>query len=163
MISQTSTPTKLNILTGKGQLATFWVSTKDRNNTPSSSGSLSVNSILRSSCTSNETSGNDAKRNALNKRLVDWMTDLLLDNIRKVVYARGVYARGQKEGGDGDMTFQLSPGKTCLAEVKEIITMPSFDPASVSNMSDGHRSVVVEADVVESLREYVAAIADMYR
>lgn len=86
------------------------------------------------------------------------MTDLLLDSIRKVVRARG-----QKDGGEGDMTFQLAPGKTCLEEVKEVIKMPSFDPKSASQLGEGHRDVVIEPDVVESLREYVAAIADMYR
>ena len=105
-----------------------------------------------------ESSGKDDKQEALNARLVNWMTELLLDSIRKVVYVRG------KQGhGEGEMIFRRPPGKTYLAEVKEIIEMPAFEPAAPSSLFEEHRDIVIAPEVVESLREYVAAIAEMYR
>ena len=60
------------------------------------------------------------------------------------------------------VTYSPPTGATCLDEVKEVITMPTFDAKTATAMG---RRVRVELDhqVICELREYVGVIASMYR
>jgi hypothetical protein len=60
-----------------------------------------------------------------------------------------------------DIEAPESTEKSVLEEVTETITLPSFDPRAATHVNPD--SVRVSSRVVEQLRDYVSAIASMYR
>ena len=97
----------------------------------------------------------------VNQRLVDWMTDLLLDHIKKVVYSRS-HTKNKATDKSKGPTYFPEEGMTCMDEVKDIIEMPNYN-AKLSDINQNYRRVIVPEAVVKNLREYVAAVASGYR
>ena len=60
------------------------------------------------------------------------------------------------------VSFVPSEERTSLDEVKEVMHMPDFDAETAKALST-HRSVVVSAEVVRDMKEYVSIIAGSYR
>lgn len=137
---------------GKGTLTTFWCNVNR--------GSEEAQSVSASSDSAALVSKSLADKSTVNTRLINWMTELLLDNIKKVIHVR-VDGKGQSSG---DLFYQPAEGMTCLDEVTAVIDMPRFDQNSASKIGTGsHRNVVVDPETVNSLREFVTAIAALYR
>lgn len=96
-----------------------------------------------------------------NKRLVNWVSDLLLDNIKKVVCSHPTSGNGKEKSGD--LFYQPSEGNTCFDEVQSVIEMPKFEGKNNVISNKDYKNVVVDEATVESLRSYVTAIASLYR
>lgn len=142
---------------GKGVITTWWVSPKGvHGSTTSSSGDTSGHG--------SETSGEllvpgQPPRKKVNRRLVEWMTDLLLDQTKKIVYSR---RKNKGTPSDKAPTYHRPEGQTCLDEAKEEIEMPSFDAKNTDSTGREYKNVRINSEVVAQLREYVLRIAEAY-
>jgi Adenylate and Guanylate cyclase catalytic domain len=136
---------------GKGVLVTYWAS-------PKTLGSSQSGSSERGSEDRQFSSLQERSAPMVNQRLVDWMTDLLLDQTKMVVKARNWKDTGTK----GSPKYYPMEGTTCMDEVKEQIEMPSFDAKATTTNRDC-RNVVIDGVVVANLREYVNRIAEQYQ
>lgn len=126
-------------------------------------GSSSKSGTSNSSRASRGSSASDIiEHQEVNKRLVNWVSDLLLDNIKKVVCSHPTSGNGKKENS-GDLFYQPSEGKTCFDEVQSVIEMPKFEGKNNVISNKDYMNVVVDEATVESLRSYVTAIASLYR
>ena len=95
----------------------------------------------------------------VNQRLVDWMVELLLEDLKKIKQSRKLCGLHENEN---HWSYLPPAGATFLAEAKEIITMPAYNP-TISQGMDGYKEIVVETQAIEELRAYVTSIASMYR
>jgi hypothetical protein len=93
-------------------------------------------------------------------RLVDWMTELLLERIKKIVARHN--ATGAKREHLSTVVFVPKEGETSLNEVAEVIKLPKFSVKAAAREQDYHK-VEIDPLVVEQLRELVAIIAASYR
>lgn len=95
-------------------------------------------------------------------RRVDWVAEQLCRLLKRIVAKRG--GRGRRLLGvrkKVDESFLLEREGTVLEEVKELIALPKYDPTCKLELDA--ESIVLDAAVVKQVREYVAAIATMYR
>lgn len=138
---------------GKGVLVTYWAKPEKLNGSSTNSGSDADGSEEKQVSSSRERSA------PVNQRLVDWVADLLLEQTRKVVHARG---NSKDKGNNGAPTYYPMEGTTCMDEVREQIEMPSFDAEAMATNRD-YRNVMIDGVVVANLREYVNRIAQEYR
>ena len=105
-------------------------------------------------------------------RLIDWNVDVLLRLLKQVVFQRSKRA-SSTQSLDGSSSgpapiLALPPGTKALDEVAEIIDLPSFDPLRASVAvdevdTDAVQLVQLEEEIEIELRDYVTAIASMYR
>ena len=101
----------------------------------------------------------DKRHHMKETRLVDWVADILLEHIKKVVI---VHQRCMLQPTLRQRLYYEPPeGKNCLDEVKAAINMPVFDPKVIDAAHDSNL-IEVPQDIVDSLREYVADIAQSY-
>ncbi|GAX14200.1 hypothetical protein FisN_20Hh177 [Fistulifera solaris] len=143
---------------GKGELQTYWlVTTKASNNT-------------RSETASSETSGEHSESlvpeavfdtaapvmDEKTDRLVQWNVEVLATLLKKVVTRRQDMIHTQESARD--VTFSKTT-TTPLDEVQEIIRLPVFKRGTGADIKD----VDLGDAVLEQLREYVSAVASMYR
>jgi hypothetical protein len=177
---------------GKGQMKTFWLETRDAYAQRTKLiGQVSMDSFDGSSPgTSSETdspvTGRDAMKVAKREiwgqsevdmpapttlrrgasettcRLVDWNTQVLL-NLLKPVVAHRVATKGSAfKPQDVSLTsLERGEGKA-LDEIREIIELPSINPAASMRHVDPE-SIRLEPEVECQLREFVAGISSMYR
>lgn len=153
------TPRKDKIVAkGKGMLQTYFVDpTRKRG---SSLDSVETESKLETLMNDSLTEiGRPLK--TVNHRLIEWMVDLLMDDIKKIVHVRR--QSGIKESAT-PISYFPPEGSTCMEEVKTVIGMPKFDSKKVSFTTEGdYTKVVISPDVFTGLREYVATISSLYR
>lgn len=99
------------------------------------------------------------RHNMKETRLVDWVSDILLEHIKKVVivHERCMLAPTLLQ----DLRYESPEGQICLDEVKEAIHMPLFDPKVIDAALDSNMVEVPES-ILESLRDYVTEIAQSY-
>lgn len=137
---------------GKGTLNTFWVN-------PSAKRALSSSgSGTDTSEASNLALSFGLHCNIFNEkqeRLVDWMTEMLSETIKKVVAMR------KGKSSDYVPLFRPRPRTTCLDEVAECIQLPKFDPEAFAASQD-YRNVCLEDNIKSELRDYVSIIASTY-
>jgi len=175
---------------GKGVLNTYWAN-------PTSKRGSSVASDQHSQTSS---TGQDSGQNGLhalkinetvlvNNRYVDWMVDLLMDDIKKVVSVNMIVAgsfaaqRNHLSNTDQmvaspkqvhgkrtcdiadnttiDLFFQAKKGVTCLDEMKDCIPMPILNACAANSMGNA-KDIHVEQSLLDSMRELVNAIAMRY-
>ncbi|CAB9498657.1 Receptor-type guanylate cyclase gcy [Seminavis robusta] len=150
---------------GKGVLRTFYVSPPLVSGfTNSWSGKLgSSTSIADDHSSLGNMDWKEAElghsQTAENARFVDWMTELLLADVRKMVAHRRQL--GVKEDRTSDFVYRLPDGKTCMDEVKDVIQMSTFNEAA--HCASDSSPVVIEPYIVESLRGFVSDVALLYR
>lgn len=137
---------------GKGLLQTYWVTV---NTTALSTGTGSTDDDLRVP-SRRQTRGGGARH----AQLVDWCTDMLLQQIKKVVIVHQRCPSRCKTAG-GEIAYQSEDGKICLDEVQEAIHTPEFDPEVAEAMLD-YQLVQVPIEITQQLREYVNMIARSY-
>ena len=143
---------------GKGVLDTYWLTAKTTVHAATSSRTSSEDAKERAQLLKeNEGDPNFDRKEA---RLVNWMADLLMVHIKKVV---AIHERVKKDTMNfEDMYYELSEGEICLDEVKDAINMPKFN-ADVMDATLDASLVEVPNDIVESFKEYVWLIAKSYR
>ena len=95
----------------------------------------------------------------VNQRLVDWMTDLLLDHTKKVVCSRKY---SNLKASTIAPAYHVPEGMTCMDEVKDVITMPTYN-TRLAEINEKYRATKISQEVTENLRAYVYRIASGYR
>lgn len=141
---------------GKGLLSTYWLNlvAKRRSSTSSveSASSDSRVDVMALYRLRSKDSSHLVKQN----RHVDWICELLQEQIRKVVVVTSTL---EKPGND--IMYHSIEGKTALDEVAEVICLPKFNPANVAKACD-HCSVELGAVLCQELRQFVTKIAEGY-
>jgi Adenylate and Guanylate cyclase catalytic domain len=158
---------------GKGLMATFWLNTKFKTGTASSSGGVSserhtIDFGSASAADGDHLSENtskvdrraqEAKISAVNsrmERLVNWNVDVMLRVIKLIVARRASCPSG------GDVinaralnSLTANHGKrTVIDEVQEIIHLPEFDAMAAQNQP-APDSIKLSGEVMSQLRKYV--------
>jgi hypothetical protein len=135
-----------------------WVNPTSRKNSSTGSGESSS----RQDTSTRESPASDVQDiiavRPVNHRLVSWMVELLLEDIKKIVYTRRLC--GVEESA-GNLTFHRPEGSCLLDEIQTKIKMPDFNAKAVE--AGDYKSLDISPDVVEELRDYVSSIATMYR
>ena len=98
-------------------------------------------------------------------RLISWNIEVLQRLLKQIVERRyRMQSRPSKGKMESDRLsscsiFEQDPGKMVIDEVKEIITLPGFDPTA------NNATVNIEVDqyAIDQLGEYVTEIASLYR
>ena len=99
------------------------------------------------------------------KRLVDWNCDQMIRLLKLIVARRNAQARRSSQNHPTNENFlnvNLRKVGTVLEEVREIITLPKFDPKVYRNHDDPD-SVQLSEEVLQQLHDYVSTIATLYR
>ena len=145
---------------GKGIMKTFWVNpTNKKSSTADSSMSATADTTEDEEGAQPEMLGDDVVK-PLNQRLVAWMVDLLMDDIKKVVHSQKLLGIREQEGEKEQ--YIRTEGTTFLDEVQAKITMPAYD-ARVAEHMEGYTDIEIPQAVYNELYEYVNVIASMYR
>ncbi len=145
---------------GKGVLSTFWLALQG--GIEAGSSSASIQELVETSTLFQQPSDIDSSRrqNLKEIRLIDWVADIILEHIKKVVI---VHERCRKGSMSNDnVRYIAEEGRICLDEVQEAIHMPKFD-ARVTEAALDSNKVIIPIDISDALREYVAFIAGAYR
>jgi hypothetical protein len=94
-----------------------------------------------------------------NERLVEWQVESMLILLKQIeAYRQG---GGTKKNSISEFSTGLEQGETLLAEVKEVIKLPDFDPVKAKKAKHLD-SVKISPVVVVQLRDFVRKVADMY-
>ncbi|GKY99162.1 hypothetical protein MPSEU_000871700 [Mayamaea pseudoterrestris] len=95
-------------------------------------------------------------------RLVAWNADVLLRLLKQMVARRKLQKLPLQGNGTVDENVYLQDGNLIIDEVKEIITLPTYDTHGNADELDLDQ-VEIGNDVVEALFDYVSNIAALYR
>jgi 3'5'-cyclic nucleotide phosphodiesterase len=93
---------------------------------------------------------------------VDWMVEILLDHVKKILSVRDAVSPIAKKGDDDSMYYTPPEGLICLDEVQMALNMHQFNAQQAAAV-DNHAAIEVSPDIVGQLREYVAIIAGSYK
>jgi hypothetical protein len=88
------------------------------------------------------------------KRLIDWNVDVLQKQLQKIIAMRKAAPKTCEE-----LAVQYPNGSTVLDEVKEVIPLSTKS----HNYKQNPDEIELSRQVLSQLRDYVAAIASMYR
>ncbi|CAB9503263.1 Receptor-type guanylate cyclase gcy [Seminavis robusta] len=122
-------------------------------------------SCLKGSVASGESSEaksaqlSDTPTLSADERLVEWVVDLILYDIKKILHTR---MHSKPQPSTEKLVYHPPSGKICLDEIQDIVHMPEYN-ASIAACRSAHDDISVNKAVVSQLREYVGAIANMYR
>jgi hypothetical protein len=105
----------------------------------------------------------DPEEDLRRDRLVDWITDIFFDHLKKVVAHRD-----SKKGfvPQKDLVYHPQDGCTALDEVAEVIFLPKLDAkgiAKAATNAENYSSVELDPAIGSQLHDYVTTIASMYR
>ena len=149
---------------GKGIMKTFWCEIKQRVSSTAGS-SVSGAESEDSQEKSNTKKANPHFRpsqsgldNAKQQRLVNWIVDMLSEHIRKVVAMR----QSNSKSKPFTPTLMPTPGQSSLDEVAEVIYLPRFNEKKFTDAQNA-KEVEISDEVHSQLKEYIGAIANMYR
>jgi len=138
---------------GRGGVETFWLTF-----TPPRVGSVaSIASEHDIIVPRNLVSTDEKKKHT---RLVNWMTELLLSHIKKVV-ARHESIGFKAAKDPSDLVYHTPEGMTCMDELAEVFNLPKFDKEAAARekaLSD----IELSSTVVQQLKGVVSAIAAAY-
>lgn len=144
---------------GKGVLSTYWLALKNSGQSvgTGSSDEENTNNIGKSSerSTSPEADVCELKES----RLVDWTSEMLLRQIKKVVAVHKKCPLPQQS--DQSVRFQPEEDMICLDEVQDTISTPEFD-ADVAEAALDHNLVKIPDMISSQVRDYVSLIAASY-
>jgi class 3 adenylate cyclase len=141
------------IAKGKGVMSTFWLAIKKSEQSLSSDEDVDHSLLSRSSRAASAMNQKDA-------RVVDWVCEILVKQIKKIVVVH--QARPIPAQSNRDMKFEVQDGKICLDEVQEAIRTPDFNAEVAEATLDCDLIQVPEA-ITNDLRAYVAMIAAAYK
>ena len=135
---------------GKGEMQTFWLdANRDENETP-----------LPTKGQGSKHSPNTT--NGKTKRLIDWQVDVLSRFLKQIVARRKDKWSSTSSVTQKALQWKPKPGKICLDEVQEIIWLPEFDAEATRNQEDPY-TIELSANVTRQLREFITAVANLYR
>lgn len=132
---------------GKGTLETFWIIPKAESKSEENVSNVEQTPVAV-----------DTKED----RLVDWMCQLLLEHLARVVARRQTLGLRSQNGSE--LIYEPAAGTTCLDEVKKIIRLPKFDAKMAQvEQSIASNDVVISTEVKKQLHDYIATIASIYK
>ena len=133
---------------GKGVLETFWILPKAESRSAGTTSSIDPFPLEV-----------DTKQ----ERLIDWMCQLLMEHIHRVVARRRALDLKDTQNG-ADLVYQPAAGTTCLDEVKKFIVLPNYDK-KIAQLEEklASEEIVVGNNVATQLRDFVATIASIYK
>lgn len=144
---------------GKGVLCTYWLALRSTVRTASSIASSEGIDDSGRYITANE--GDEFQNEKLKEtRLVNWIAEILLHHIKKVVIVHERCKSGHMS--NENLYFQPKKGAICLDEVKDSISMPKFDAKVVDATLDSSE-IDIPSDICNAMKEYVSLIAFSYR
>lgn len=156
---------------GKGELQTFWANPRFAGDLASSTGSnhnidglnllLPVVSTRQLHASLAFKSELDARR----KRCVHWIGEIMIKLLKQIVARRavaGTQGVTMKKEESFSAHFTLIDEQQPIDEVKDIITLPKFDPKVAKKQADASL-VKLPEDVMDQLHNYIAEIALLYR
>ena len=97
--------------------------------------------------------------NSKTSRLINWNVEIMLRLLKHIVARRSKCPQTDKSGKPEWTSSCTISGFTVLEEVKEIITLPKF----INAACDDGASVAIDKAVESQLRDYITAIARLYR
>jgi hypothetical protein len=142
---------------GKGFLSTFWLRRKhevlrDGLNKPYSSEAV-ARQVTR-------TFPEPIAPKQKTERLVNWVVDTLSKHLSKIIAHRGQEPTDSNVSKNS-LVYRLSPGRTSLDEVVEVIKMPMFNKKASARAKE-RGSVAMDDSVVRQLRAVITRIAALY-
>lgn len=155
---------------GKGIMRTFWCEVKGSVDSSSAAGSSVSGADSADSCHDRGAArgvnphyrpslavaaGVDSEKQA---RLVNWIVDMLHEHIKKVVALRQPRSKSKAF----KPTLMPIDGQNSLEEVAEVIYLPRFNQEMFENVQNASE-VEISGDVLDQLKEYISAIAQLYR
>ena len=150
---------------GKGILRTFWCETKTKGSSSATGSSISGAESMDSAEKVNPKKANPRFKpsqggidTAKQQRLVNWIVDMLNEHIRKVVAMR----QSNSKSKPFTPTLMPTPGQSSLDEVAEVIYLPRFNEKKFTDAQNA-KEVEISDEVHSQLKEYIGAIANMYR
>ncbi|KAL7566017.1 hypothetical protein ACA910_011036 [Epithemia clementina (nom. ined.)] len=146
---------------GKGVLKTFWINpraNKQESEATSKSGSsndpIDVKEI--------QIVDPQAEKAQKQKRLVDWMTELLVEYVKPIVAKRSAGGAKHAWTPKPPHFWASKEGSSPIDELVEIIQLAPFDANMVDAVIERPNATVPD-EIRELVREYVASIARTYR
>lgn len=142
---------------GKGVLNTYWLTLNPKKGTTtktSESGSatdqVAINDV-------------DAKQRSVLKhdRLVDWVSEIIADNMKKLVFLRKGTSGSDDISAD-DLVYRRCEHKTHIDDIGQAIIMPAFDAKKAESAMLQTSSIELDPGVKDELRQYVNIIAAAY-
>jgi len=151
------TPRSDNVVAkGKGVMSTYWLALKR----PGQSLSSNEDSTDLAHKTTRGSSRAACVMDRSDARVVDWVCEILVKQIKKVVV---VHQRCHfPAASNRDIDFQGQVGKICLDEVQEAIRTPDFN-AEVAEATLDYDLIEIPEEITNDIRDYVSMIAASYR
>jgi len=135
---------------GKGVLSTFWLN-------------FSEHGSDTSSMVGSKQSIESQKISKAQERMVNWMVELLLGNIKKIMSVRKKSRRKSNDRDPNhDMTYHPPEGVICLDEIKKCMNMSKFS-AETATAFETFSDIQIDPSIVASLKQYVELMAGAYK
>lgn len=139
---------------GKGVLRTFWLE-------PTSSKASSSLSLVTDDLTSTSKERDDLARH---DRRIDWVVELFKEYIKPILAKQKAQVRRSRRFLDTKSSSDLNtPMETPLAEVKDAIDLPAFDPKLMAQQEEMAKTAELDDALTQQLRDYIASVASQYR
>lgn len=104
---------------------------------------------------------NDDAASGKQERLIEWQVNMMTKLLKKIVARRHKHKKSNKKGGTKDFLTEAGSIPP-FYEVKEIVTLPAFDPSTAVTVAEID-AVVINPEVISQLRSLISEIAGQYR
>ena len=141
-------------LKGKGLVQTYWLECSPEAPSPAFDSDGGANTAV-SFTTGKETAKSLSSKRT--ERLVEWVVDVLSQQLKKIVAMREV-SKSKSKTDPADLRFDSPPNATVLDEVQEIIGLCNKE----SSYKQDPDSIDLGAAVMKQLQDFVTKIASMY-
>lgn len=101
-------------------------------------------------------------RSAKSERLVNWLTDIIAHDLKKLVALRAIQRRRSSSANYPDPKYTITRKDMPLSEVVEAFSMPTFDENAIIK-PENIEEVVLPDNVMEQLRDFISRIKNWYR
>mmetsp|Transcript_14767 Transcript_14767/g.26491 ORF Transcript_14767/g.26491 Transcript_14767/m.26491 type:complete len:1228 (+) Transcript_14767:159-3842(+) len=153
---------------GKGKLQTYWLEISSARANQGISGKASVEESSMYGHEGSDSSDNKGKIQPFrspeitsnkNNRLIDWMSEVLLDYVKQIVAKNKVAGLAEKIE---NISYKSSPDGICLDEVVECFNLYKIDESEKAKMREEYLTLQLDPKVVNQVRLYVRGISVLY-
>jgi 3'5'-cyclic nucleotide phosphodiesterase/Adenylate and Guanylate cyclase catalytic domain len=151
---------------GKGVITTYWLELESGGTNRSATGMDSSQHTYQVSNNSDDPDNMLAdvfEFDNKTRRLINWNCEVLQRLLKHIIFRRESFGKKKCLNVEAIETNFLQPNETKMVidEVKEIITLPMFDPRTASHSPA--ENIVLDDSVWQQLQMYVTEIASLYR
>jgi len=140
---------------GKGVMKTFWL-------TPHVDRAFDGNADDEEEDVLIDFSGKLADQLLKREREIEWVSELVRDNVREIVAQRATKRGKIMKKQDSLPNQHRSKNRTPLDEVVDVIKMPTFDSKSADRVTESF-AVKIPDNISSLIREYVSIISAAYK